>query len=59
MEKISSDVRAAIGTAEMRERFNALGVDAEGSTPPEFRAYFRSDVEKWRKVVRTAGVSAE
>ena len=59
MEKISSDVRAAIGTAEMRERFTSLGVDAEGSTPAEFRAYFRSDVEKWRKVVRTAGVSAE
>ena len=59
LEKIATDVRTLVRTPEMRERFGALGVDAEGSTPAEFKAYFRNDVEKWRKVVRAAGVSAQ
>ena len=59
VEKISGDVKALITTTEMRERFTALGVEAEGSAPSEFKTYFRSDVEKWRKVVKAAGVSAD
>jgi tripartite-type tricarboxylate transporter receptor subunit TctC len=57
--KIASDVSALLKTAEMRERFTALGVDAEPTGPAEFSAYFRNDVEKWRKVVKAAGVSAD
>jgi tripartite-type tricarboxylate transporter receptor subunit TctC len=59
IEKIASDVKRLITTPEMRERFTALGVEAEGTSPSEFRTYFRNDVEKWRKVVRAAGVSAD
>jgi hypothetical protein len=43
----------------MRERFTALGVESEGGSPAEFRAYFRNDVEKWRKVVHAARVAAD
>ena len=57
IERISSDVTTLLRTPEMRERLLALGVDAEGGTPAEFRRYFRNDVEKWRKVVKAAGVS--
>jgi tripartite-type tricarboxylate transporter receptor subunit TctC len=59
IEKIASDVKRLITTSEMRERFTALGVEAEGTSPSEFKQYFRNDVEKWRKVVRAAGVSAD
>jgi tripartite-type tricarboxylate transporter receptor subunit TctC len=59
IEKIASDVKRLITTPEMRERFTALGVEAEGTSPSEFKKYFRNDVEKWRKVVRAAGVSAD
>ena len=59
VERISGDVKALITTPEMRERFTALGVEAEGSAPSEFKTYFHSDVQKWRKVVKAAGVSAE
>ena len=44
---------------KMLAGFTSLGVEAEGSTPSEFKTYFRNDVETWRKVVRAAGVSAE
>jgi tripartite-type tricarboxylate transporter receptor subunit TctC len=39
----------------MKQRFTALGVDAAGTTPAEFKAYFRADVEKWAKVAKAAG----
>src|SRR5688572_32193315 len=57
--KIASDVTALVRTPAMRERFTALGVEAEGGTPAEFRAYFRNDLEKWRKVVKAANVFGE
>jgi tripartite-type tricarboxylate transporter receptor subunit TctC len=59
LEKISLDVSRLVRNPEMRERFAALGVESEGSSPSEFKAYFRNDVEKRRKVVRAARVSAD
>ena len=59
LDKIASDVNQLLKTPEMRERFTGLGVEADGTTPTEFRAYFRNDMERWRKVVRAAGVSAD
>ena len=57
VEKIAADVGKLLNNAETRERFSALGVDAEGGDAAKFRAYYRNDLEKWRKVVRAAGVS--
>ncbi|MES2563281.1 MAG: tripartite tricarboxylate transporter substrate-binding protein [Pseudomonadota bacterium] len=48
-EPIASDVNALLKTAEMRERFTGRGVEAEGTSPAEFKTSFRADVEKWRK----------
>ena len=59
LEKISLDVTTLVRSAEMRERFTGLGVESEGSSPGEFKAYFRKDVGKWRQVVRAARVSAD
>ena len=59
VSKIAADVSRVLKAPEMRERMTGLGVDAEGTTPEEFRAYFRADFEKWRKVVQAAKVSAD
>jgi tripartite-type tricarboxylate transporter receptor subunit TctC len=59
LDKIAADVTTLLRTPEMRERFVALGVDAEGGTPAEFSAYFRGDIDRWRKVVKAAGVHAD
>ncbi|MGZ5173230.1 MAG: Bug family tripartite tricarboxylate transporter substrate binding protein [Burkholderiales bacterium] len=59
VDKIAADVNQLLKTAEMRERFSALGAEAEGTMPAQFKAYFRSDMEKWRKVVKAAGVSGD
>lgn len=57
LDQIAVDVNRLLKTPEMRERFTGLGVEAEGTTPAAFRMYFRNDIDKWRKVVKAAGVS--
>ena len=57
VDKIASDVGRLLNNPETRERFSALGVDAEGGDSAKFKAYYRNDLEKWRKVVKAAGVS--
>jgi tripartite-type tricarboxylate transporter receptor subunit TctC len=59
VEKIAADVNQLLRTRELRERFAALGAEAEGTSPAEFKAYFRNDMDKWRKVVKAAGVSGD
>ena len=59
LDKIAGDVKTLITRPEMRERFTALGVEAEGTSPSEFKNYFRNDVEKGRKVVGAARVSTD
>jgi tripartite-type tricarboxylate transporter receptor subunit TctC len=59
IDKIAMDVKQLLMSPEMRERFTALGAEAEGTSPAEFKTYFRNDMEKWRRVVKAAGVSAD
>ena len=44
---------------EMREKFIASGVDPVGSTPEQFGAFIRSEIEKWGKVVKATGMRIE
>jgi tripartite-type tricarboxylate transporter receptor subunit TctC len=44
---------------EVRKRLASEGADPVGSTPEEFDAYIRSDIEKWIKVVEKAGIKPE
>ncbi len=41
---------------DIKQRLDTTGFTAIGSTPAEFAAYIRSEIEKWTKVVRAAGV---
>jgi len=44
---------------DVRERLDAAGFDPIGSSSTEFSAYIRTEIDKWRKVVRAAGVRAD
>jgi len=49
----------ALQDAGVRERFLASGADPVGNTPEEFSALVRSEVTKWAKVVKAAGIKPE
>jgi len=57
--KIAEDLRAVMQAPENRERWAGLGVDPEGTSPADFSAYFKADIEKWRKVVVAAKLHSD
>lgn len=42
-----------------RQRLEAQGFEPEGNTPAEFAAYIKSEITKWAKVIKDAGIPAE
>jgi tripartite-type tricarboxylate transporter receptor subunit TctC len=37
----------------------ALGLEPASSTPAEFQNMIRTELERWRKVIKEAGITAE
>jgi tripartite-type tricarboxylate transporter receptor subunit TctC len=57
--KIHDDVVRALAQADVKERVATLGFDVVASTPEQFSAQIRTEIEKWGKVIRAAGIKAE
>lgn len=57
--RLHAEVVKAVGSQDVRERFQSFGSEPLGSTPEEFATQIRNDILKWAKVVKAAGVRAE
>jgi tripartite-type tricarboxylate transporter receptor subunit TctC len=57
--KLNGEVLKILAMADVRERFQSQGVEPVGSTPEQFGEHIKSQMVKWGKVVRDAGVKAE
>jgi tripartite-type tricarboxylate transporter receptor subunit TctC len=57
--KLNAEVSRAIALPDMHERFVAQGIDLQSSTPEQFAALIKSELSKWRKVVRDAGAKVD
>ena len=57
--KINSDTNKVLNMPEVREKIIAQGNQVGGGTPEEFGALIQSEMIKWGKVVREAGVRAD
>ncbi len=45
----------ALKLPEVKARFSAISLEPIGSTPEHYKAYFRSEIEKWGKIVKVSG----
>ena len=59
VERISKEVATAMQSPEVTKRLAAEGSDPVGSSPAEFSAHIRSEIEKWTRVIKTAGIKGE
>jgi tripartite-type tricarboxylate transporter receptor subunit TctC len=59
VQKLNAECLRILAMPDVRERFLSQGVEPRGSTPAEFAEHIRSQMAKWSKVVRDAGVVAE
>jgi tripartite-type tricarboxylate transporter receptor subunit TctC len=57
--KISGDIAAGIKSSDLTERMKQLGMEPVGSTPREFDALIRAEMEKWARVVKASGAKAD
>jgi len=56
VNKVSADINSALKTPELLRRFRALGLDAAGTTSREFTRILRTEIAKWKKVVKEANI---
>jgi tripartite-type tricarboxylate transporter receptor subunit TctC len=59
VDRLNAEMRIALGSPEMKQRLESVGVDAVGNSPAEFAAQIRNDIEKWGRVVRGASVKTD
>ena len=59
LRKISSDIAGAVKSSDLTERMKQLGMEPVGSTPQEFDALIRAEMEKWGRVVKASGAKAD
>lgn len=57
--KLNKEVVSIINLPEVKSHLLAEGAEPVGDTPEEFGAIIKSDIAKWGKVIRAAGLRAE
>ncbi|MDB5947573.1 MAG: tripartite tricarboxylate transporter substrate binding protein [Ramlibacter sp.] len=59
LQRISADVGRAVRTQEVSARMAQLGMEPVGSTPEQYNAVIRQEIDKWSRVIRTSGIKLE
>ena len=56
VRKIHGDVAGVLADQEMKNQILARGMEPGDMTPEEFGRHIRTDIERWRKVIKAAGI---
>lgn len=56
IDQLSKEVARALALPDVKERMLSLGAVPTSSTPEQFDAFIRAEIQKLGKVIRTAGV---
>ncbi len=56
LARLHQTVIGAMQAPDVREKFRNLSLDITTSTPGEFETHLKSELEKWGRVVRAAGI---
>lgn len=59
VDKLNAEINKALSKAETKAAWAKQGATPIIMTPAEFDTYLRADIEKWAKVIRTAGIKAQ
>ena len=59
VDKLSAETQRILKLPDVNERIVALGAQPIGGTPKEYASFIQTEIVKWTKVIRDAGVKAE
>src|SRR5512140_1978077 len=57
--RLNTEIRTALASRAVRERFKALGAETAPSTPEEFRELARVETAKWAGVIKASGAKVD
>ena len=59
VQRLNAEFVKALREPDLRQRLASQGADPLTSSPDEFAAYLRAEIDKWAKVVKAAGARAD
>ncbi|MEI6204409.1 MAG: tripartite tricarboxylate transporter substrate binding protein [Enhydrobacter sp.] len=59
VDKLNAEIGKIIAKPEIREAWAKQGAVPMTMTPDQFGAYLKHDIEKWAKVIKTAGIAIQ
>ncbi|HEV8517306.1 MAG TPA: tripartite tricarboxylate transporter substrate-binding protein, partial [Burkholderiales bacterium] len=59
VDRLNAEILKALRAADVIDGITRQGADPIGSTPGAFAAYLRSEITKWIKIVRDAGLRSD
>ena len=57
--RLHKDTVRILAAGDVKERLSVQGFEPVGGTPTEFGAYIKSEIAKWGRVIREAGIKPE
>ena len=59
VNRIGADIARAVRSSDLTERMRQQGMEPIGSTPDQFDALIRAEIDKWAKVVKLSGATVD
>ena len=59
INRLNKEIAAALNAPDIKEFLFKQGLDAAPNTPEQFSAYMKSEMAKWAKVIKAAGIKPQ
>ena len=59
INRLNAEIVKALNSADIKDRFAKQGVEVKTSTPEQFAEFLKSEVARWAKVVKEAGIKGD
>jgi tripartite-type tricarboxylate transporter receptor subunit TctC len=59
VDKLNAEINAVLRKAEVKDAWTKQGAVPLNMSPAEFDTYMRGDIEKWAKVIQSAGIKVQ
>jgi tripartite-type tricarboxylate transporter receptor subunit TctC len=59
VQRLNTEIVKVLTSPEVKERFGKAGVEVVAGTPEQFAGFIKSEVARWAKVMKDAGIKAD